>query len=161
MSTQLIYQDELLIDAAPEQVRGFITDAERILDYYPGGFRHRTLVAAEKFCCYGCIGASLLEVEQCNDMLITLKVYNCLPTLKNHSAEHFKQRALFIMYEDWQLYAQGRQTRIIKTWRHIEQPRWRCIPKLVLTTLVTFIAKTEHNILIKAWNKAAAGKTWL
>jgi hypothetical protein len=89
---------------------------------------------------------------------LVFKAYNCVASSKNRSADAFKQQAFFTMFEDWQLQAHGKtgeQTRVIKTWRNLEQQRLFFIPKSLLIASVKLTAKLERRVLVRSWNREA------
>lgn len=155
MPNSIIFQDTLIIAASISVVRRFITEAQRIYDYYPLGFHYENLIENKQFACYGAMGASLLEVTTNHSELITLKVHNTFPTFKKNNAHTLIDMSFFSMVEDWHLFDENGHTRIIKTWRTLEQHKLRFIPASWLCTVIIFIAKREHSILIKRWNSAA------
>ena len=154
-SHSIIYRDEFIIEAALPVVAAFICQSARIRDYYPLCFADKTFVVNKSFACFGLIGASLLERSDSHPQTISLKVYSCMPQLPGISADILKQRAFFIMYEDWQLQSLDGATRIIKTWRDLKQPRLQWIPATFIGDVIRKTAVWERQLLISTWNRQA------
>lgn len=156
MST-LVHREDILLAASPATVRDFIKTPERMMDYYPGGISCGVFEVGQSYFCHGKAGVSLVEVvsEKASAQAaycVTLKVTTARGLHTPFTAEAIRRKAFFSMTEDWELYAEGGGTRLVKTWRDIRKHQLRWLP---LGWIVKLTAKGESETLRNAWNRAA------
>lgn len=149
-----VHQEEILLAAPPSRVREFVKTPERMMDYYPGGISCGVFEAGRSYYCHGRAGVSLVEIlpEPASAHCVTLKVTTARGLRPPFSAAAIRQKAFFSMIEDWELYAHGDGTRLVKTWRDIQKYQLRWLP---LGWIVKRTAKGESETLRSAWNRAA------
>ncbi len=154
--SRVVHREVIELNATPEQVREFITDPERILDYYPDPIDGGVIEAGSAIYCRGKSGVSLLEVvdsESTQDTLV-IKVTTASKIDPPFTADKITAAALFSMIEDWQIEAMGQGTRLTKTWRDIDQPRLKFLP---MRWMVRKGARAETPRLKAAWDAASKG----
>jgi carbon monoxide dehydrogenase subunit G len=152
--SRIIHRDVMEFEASPEQVRGFITNPERIADYYPGLIDYGTFTPGKAIWCSGKSGVSLLEVleQDSSGSRITLEVITSNSVRPPYSAAAIKASAFLRMVEDWELEECAVGTRLTKTWRDLVKYRMKWLP---MGFIVRRTAAAEHDKIIEAWNRAA------
>lgn len=151
----IIHRETIALRATPEQVRAFIMDPQRILDYYPDGIEGEVIEPGQSFYCRGKAGVSLLErlPQESRDNKLVVLVTTATGLKPPFTAERIRAARFFSMVEDWELEATDSGCLLTKTWRNLNKYRLRFLP---LGMIVKRSAKAESPHLQAAWNKAAA-----
>ncbi len=152
--SRIIHRDVMEFSASPQQIRRFITDPERIADYYPGLVDFGTFSPGKSIWCSGRSGVSLLEVmeDESTRSRITLEVITSNSVRPPYSAAAIKASAFLRMVEDWELAECAGGTRLTKTWRDVVKYRMKWLP---MGFIIRRTAAAEHDKIIEAWNRAA------
>jgi hypothetical protein len=151
---KIICRDVMQLDASPEQVHQFITDPQRIADYFPDLIDYGTFEAGKAIWCSGKSGVTLLELneKESSDSKLVLTVVTSNTLKPPYTVERIKAEPFLSMVEDWELVAAGGGTALTKTWRNVVKHRMKWLP---IGFIIRRTAKSEHAKLVNAWNRAA------
>lgn len=141
-------KEVIRVRATPDQVRGCVLSASRILQYYPMGTESGDLEPGRSFYCKGRLGISLFEILRSEPDYVLLEVHNATACDAPYTAERLKRAAFFSMLEDWHLEDDAGATKLTRLWRGIEQRRMKAIP---IRPLVQLTAKLESLAIKKHW----------
>ena len=152
--SSVVHREVIELDATPEQVREFIMNPARILDYYPGPIDGGVIEDGSAIYCRGKSGVSLLELieSQTNPEMVVVKVTTARNIDPPFTIEKINAAGFFTMIEDWEIEPMGQGTRLTKTWRDITQSRLKFLP---MGWIVRRGARAETPKLKAAWDAAA------
>jgi len=157
MTSNFKLTDVMQVQASIDQVRSFITDPERIADYFPNVQSYGEFVPNESLWFVDKFAATLLEYppELRTDKKIVMQVTTNNNKSSARSPDEIKAAPLLSLTEDWELEETDNGTQITKIWHSVELHKMKWFP---MGWLIRRTAKTEHDILINAWNAAALRK---
>jgi hypothetical protein len=150
----LVHREVMELEASPAQVRRFIMDPMRILDYYPDPIEGGVFEPGHSIWCRGGGTVSMLEVidEESSDDCLVVLVTTALGLEPPYTPEGIRAATAFTMIEDWALAAAPHGTTLTKSWRDIDPPGDASFP---IGDLVRESANAEATPLIERWNQAA------
>ncbi|MGI9294943.1 MAG: hypothetical protein ACR2PS_13235 [Pseudomonadales bacterium] len=150
----IVHREVLHLRASPAQVRQFIMTPERILDYYPSPIEGGVIEPGRSIFCRGKSGVSLLEIvaAESSEHHIVVRVTTATKVESPVTKARILDSAFFTMTEDWELEETDSGTTLTKTWRDINQKKWKLLPMRII---VRSSAKGESKKLVAAWNNAA------
>ena len=154
MKRKFELSDVMQVDASIDQVRSFITNPQRIADYYPGIQEFGTFIEGQAIWCRDKSGVTLLEYpqDQKTDSKIVMHVTTSLSAKPPFTIESIKADKFLTLSEDWLLEEKHGGTEITKVWRDVELHKMKWLP---IGFVIKRTAKKEHSTLIDGWNKAA------
>jgi hypothetical protein len=149
-----VHREVIELAASPAQVRRFIMDPQRILDYYPSPVDAGTFEEGRSLWCRGQGSVSMLELleDQSTDDCVVVLVTTAVGLEPPYTPEGLRAAMVFTMVEDWALAATPEGTTLIKTWRDVHAAGDASLP---LGDAIRESAKAETEPLVTRWNEAA------
>ncbi len=146
----VIHHKSIFLHAPAEAIRRYITDPNKVMDYYPMPWGADVIEPDQSLIVWGPTGACLIEVIEASvdGLFVRLRVSTALIFKQPFTCQRIRDKAFFVMDETLHLKPENGGCRVEKHWMNIVKKRLTWLP---MEHIVRFTARGEIAKLTAHW----------